>query len=44
MHGGFHGATDEAGQLVEPGWSLCGYPSTTESPPERTWAAIQEGV
>ncbi len=40
MFGGFHGATDMSGNVVEQGWSACGYETTKESPPERSWAEL----
>ncbi len=40
MHGGFHGALDESGRIAEKGWAPCGYETTKESPPERTWQEL----
>ena len=41
MEGGFHGMPDLTGQIVEPGWAACGFETTTEADPERTWEALQ---
>lgn len=43
MDGGFHGAMDMAGNVVEPGWAACGFETTTEPDPARTWEALQRG-
>ena len=40
MDGGFHGAFDQTGRLVEAGWAACGYDQTTTPEPDRTWAAL----
>ena len=40
MAGGLHGAFDQLGRVVEPGWAACGYAVTQESPPERTWKGL----
>jgi len=42
MEGGFHGMPDPTGQIVEPGWAACGFETSTEPDPERTWGALQE--
>ncbi len=41
MYGGFVGARDPMGQMVEPGWQACGFPTTTGEDPERGYAALQ---
>ena len=43
MAGGFHGATDEMGRMVEPGWSACGYASTKKSEPGRSFQELASG-
>jgi len=40
MAGGFHGACDELGRVVEPGWAACGLPTARDSAPERTWRGL----
>ncbi len=42
MHGGLYGALDENGRIVERGWTACGYETTAESPPERTWRELSK--
>ena len=37
MYGGFHGASDMSGRVIEPGWSACGYETTQETPAGRSW-------
>ncbi len=41
MEGGYHGAKDMAGKVVEPGWAACGFETTTEANPERTWSKLE---
>lgn len=41
MQGGFSGARDETGQVVEPGWQSCGYPCETAAPADRTWSTLR---
>ena len=40
MHGGLHGATDMNGRVTEPGWSACGYETTKETLPGRSWSEL----
>lgn len=41
MYGGFTGAFDPGGNLVEAGWEACGFETTTDLNPERTWDALK---
>jgi hypothetical protein len=41
MEGGFHGAFDQTGAVVEAGWAACGFEQTTTPDPERTWQALR---
>jgi rhodanese-related sulfurtransferase len=41
MAGGFHGATDMSGNVVEPGWAACGFDSTREGG-GRSWSDLQQ--
>jgi hypothetical protein len=40
MHGGFHGATDQTGRVVEQGWAACGYEQARECQPGRSWQEL----
>jgi hypothetical protein len=40
MEGGMHGARDETGTVVEPGWTALGFPRSVEPVQERTWSAL----
>jgi hypothetical protein len=42
MEGGFHGARDQGGRIVEPGWVACGFETTNQGNSERTWEVLQE--
>ena len=42
MAGGFSGAMDPTGVVVQPGWEACGLPSSTEPMPERSYGALSE--
>ena len=41
MHGGMVAATDPYGNVSEPGWTLCGHPTTQEAVEGRTWEELQ---
>ena len=41
MNGGFHGATDMSGRVLEPGWATCGFETTQECLPGRSWGELQ---
>ena len=41
MHGGFGGARDASGAVVEPGWQALGFPCEEECPPERAYAQLR---
>ncbi|NOT31960.1 MAG: rhodanese-like domain-containing protein [Planctomycetes bacterium] len=41
MSGGFHGATDMSGNVLEPGWAECGFDSTRAALPGRTWRELE---
>ena len=41
MHGGFSGARDQAGNIVQDGWEALGYPTTDEGQPERTYENLR---
>jgi len=41
MYGGFNGASDAMGTVVEPGWQACGYPCEAASPPERSYDGLR---
>ena len=43
MAGGFHGAMDDFGRVVQPGWMTCGFESTRESPSGRSWRELSKG-
>ena len=40
MVGGFHGAYDMTGNVIEPGWAACGYDTERESLPGRSWKEL----
>lgn len=40
VKGGFGGARDQMGTLIEPGWSTAGLPIETSAPAERTYDAL----
>ena len=40
MAGGFLGATDMSGNVVEPGWVACGFESAKECEPGRAWKEL----
>lgn len=42
MHGGFSGARDAAGSLVQEGWAGQGFPTTTDGEAERSWTSLQQ--
>ncbi len=41
MAGGFHGATDMSGNVVEQGWAACGFDTTRQSEPGRSWRELE---
>ncbi len=41
MRGGFGGARDAAGQVIEPGWQSCGYPVQTGAPEGRCYDSMR---
>jgi rhodanese-related sulfurtransferase len=41
VRGGFVGATDNFGRLVEPGWSMLNLPTSTESDESSSYEALQ---
>ena len=43
LHGGFSGARDPMGTVVQPGWAACGYEVTTECPADHSWEALRPG-
>lgn len=40
MAGGFHGATDMSGNMVEQGWAACGYDVEKAALPGRSWKEL----
>jgi rhodanese-related sulfurtransferase len=42
MHGGFSGARDPAGQVVERGWADCGFPTESGQPSGRAYADLKK--
>jgi len=40
MEGGFHGATDMSGNMVEPGWAACGFETAQAAEPGRSWKEL----
>lgn len=43
MAGGFHGATDMSGSVLEPGWAACGFDTTRAAEPGRSWRELSGG-
>ncbi|MFT5292096.1 MAG: hypothetical protein ACI8QS_001679 [Planctomycetota bacterium] len=41
MAGGYHGSTDPSGNVQVVGWEACGFDSTTEPTPGRTWDELK---
>jgi rhodanese-related sulfurtransferase len=41
---GFGGATDMAGNIVEPGWAACGLPVDKGDPKDRSYADLKKNV
>lgn len=41
MHGGFSGAQDQLGNVVQQGWAALGFPVETEVQPGRDWDALR---
>ena len=41
MHGGFSGARDQAGNILQDGWEALGLPTTDEADPERTYDSLR---
>jgi len=41
LAGGFHGATDPTGRLVEPGWASAGFESRQQAEPGRSYAELR---
>jgi rhodanese-related sulfurtransferase len=42
MAGGFHGATDMSGNVVEQGWAACGFDTAKKPLPGRSWKELQQ--
>jgi len=40
MAGGFHGAFDMSGNVIEQGWAACGYDVSKEGAPGRSWKEL----
>jgi hypothetical protein len=40
MAGGLLGATDMSGNVVEPGWTACGFETTRKAEPGRSWSEL----
>lgn len=40
MAGGFHGATDMSGNVVEQGWVACGFETAKKSEAGRSWTEL----
>jgi hypothetical protein len=40
MSGGFHGATDMSGNVVERGWAACGFDTAKKCEPGRSWKEL----
>ena len=40
VRGGFGGAVDNMGRVVEPGWSMLNLPSSADSPPEARYESL----
>lgn len=43
MAGGFHGATDMSGGVLEPGWLACGFETARTPEPGRSWKELAQG-
>ena len=43
MAGGFLGATDMSGNVLEQGWVACGFDTTRASLPGRSWRELESG-
>jgi len=41
MAGGYHGAYDMGGGVLEQGWAACGYDTAREALPGRSWRDLQ---
>ena len=41
MAGGFHGAFDMSGNVLEPGWAACGFETTRQSHSGRSWRELE---
>ncbi len=44
MSGGFHGATDMSGSMLEQGWAACGFDTTRECQPGRSWRELEKAA
>ena len=42
MKGGFHGAFDMSGNVIEQGWAACGYDVAKKSAPGRSWKELEK--
>jgi rhodanese-related sulfurtransferase len=42
MAGGFHGAFDMSGNVVEQGWAACGFDTAKEPQAGRTWKELKD--
>ncbi len=40
MHGGFSGARDESGDVVQAGWAACGFPVASGAPSKRCYGDL----
>lgn len=43
MAGGFHGATDMSGSVLEPGWVACGFETSKSAQPGHSWKELAAG-
>lgn len=41
MAGGYHGATDMSGSVLEQGWAACGFDTTRQAMPGRSWRELE---
>ncbi len=41
MAAGYHGGVDASGTRMIAGWEACGFDSTTEPTPGRTWGELK---
>lgn len=41
MHGGFSGARDQAGNIVQDGWEALGFPTTDDADPDRAYDTLR---